>query len=74
MGSDNRAVVCASFQVVLVWTVSLTVSYYDEFFNWVALIGFIIILAAGLAYAYTAVPKEDPRSKEKDRLLKEASS
>jgi drug/metabolite transporter (DMT)-like permease len=74
MGSDNRAVVCASFQVVLVWTVSLTVPYFEETFNWVALVGFIIILAAGLFYSYTAIPKEDPRTKEKERLLREGSS
>jgi len=72
MGSDLRAVVCASFQVVLVWTISLVVPHFGEYFNPVALVGFIIILVAGLTYSYTAQGKEDPRSKSKERLLDNA--
>lgn len=63
MGSDRRAVITASFQVVIVWSVSLLIQM-EEFTlpaDTLALVGFIVIFFSGLFYAYGSDAKDVPR-------------
>lgn len=63
MGSDRRAVITASFQVVIVWTISLAIGM-ETFHKWndmMAVAGFIVIFLSGLYYAYGSDVKDVPR-------------
>lgn len=64
MGSDRRAVITASFQVVIVWSLSVVFGL-EQFLppaDYLALAGFVIIFFSGIYYAFSSASKDTPRN------------